>query len=481
MAQTPIFDPGAGKVTINFEGKTLACRPGISLAVALWDHGIVHLSHSHKYGRPRGVTCARGHCTNCLMRVDGVPNIRTCETPLREGMVVATQDTGTFYGPPMQKMLAFGSQWIPVGFYYKWFTKPASLSRFFLDRIRPMTGVGRLPAIDSGVRALPAAQPDTPDRADTDLGRFDTIIVGAGPSGLRAAAGCPGTTLLVDDIAAPGGQRLAALREVAADKSGIIARFPTLVAALKRLEAALAAMPTGPDFQFLGAAKAVAGYHPGGLLVRRGDRLSTARFDRLIWTAGALDTMGLFPGNDTPGLFGPRALYRLLTRDGLDVSGRPSLLVGGGLDFWLSAALLSVRGAMVNLVVTDRGCQTEVAAAVDLNWPLTTGLKLKEIRGAGNHRIQATFGPRRGAPGPVSSHMHLEADLAVICRRGKPAYDIPYQLGADLALVPARGGFVPRGCGDSEAGTFAVNLPGGADLTCAGEALGLLPVDQVTR
>jgi len=493
LVQNPQFDPDTPqaapepqKAAITFEGKPLVCRPGTSLAVALWDHGIRHLSHSHKYGRPRGLTCARGHCTNCLMRVDGVPNIRTCETPVRDGMDVATQDTGTFYGAPMQKLLSLGSQWLPVGFYYKWFTKPASLSRFFLDRIRPMTGVGRLPSENRALRALPAArsnvpdQDSTPGRSGTDLGHFDTIIVGAGPSGLQAAASSPGSTLLVDDTTNPGGQRLAALRELAADKSGTIARFATLVAALKRLEAAVETMPRRDDFQFLGGAKAIAGYFPDGLLVRQGENLMTAHFDNLVWAAGALDTFGLFPGNDTPGLIGPRALYRLLTRDGLNVSGRHTLLIGGGLDFWLSAALLSVRGAVVNLVVTDTDCQSEVAAAVDRRWPLNTGLKLKEIKEAGGRRIQATFVPRSSAPGPMGSHMHLEADLAVICEPGKPAYDIPYQLGADLALVPTRGGYVPRGCRDTEANLFAQTLPGGANVTFAGETLGLSPTRQVT-
>jgi hypothetical protein len=143
--------------------------------------------------------------------------------------------------------------------------------------------------------------------------------------------------------------------------------------------------------------------------------------------------------------------------------------------------LLASHGANLNLVVTQTGSQSEVSAAVDLKWPVHTGQMLAEVTSTGDHRLQATFLPRRSAPGPENSRLHLTADLAVICRRGKPAYDIPYQVGADLELVTSRGGFVPRGCEASEADTFSATLPGGAGLTYAGEALGLLPTEQVTR
>ena len=35
--------------------------------------------------------CAIGRCTDCVMIVNGKSNIRTCITPLEEGMVVETQ------------------------------------------------------------------------------------------------------------------------------------------------------------------------------------------------------------------------------------------------------------------------------------------------------------------------------------------------------------------------------------------------------
>jgi len=44
-----------------------------------------------KYHRPRGFFCAIGKCSSCLMKVNGIPNVRTCVTELEEGMKIETQ------------------------------------------------------------------------------------------------------------------------------------------------------------------------------------------------------------------------------------------------------------------------------------------------------------------------------------------------------------------------------------------------------
>ena len=463
------------KVTISFEGKPLACRADTSVAVALWENGVRHLSHSHKYGHPRGLTCARSQCTACLMRVDGVPNVRTCELTVAHGMRVEKQEAGTFYGPPMQKMLSIGGNLFPVGFYYKWFTKPAALSRFFLERIRPMTGVGRIPDADS-LPALPAAPQDASiEIPSTDLGHVDTLIVGAGPSGLEEALSAGGQVMVVDDHQEPGGQRFKALQELSGPEGPDLNRFPVLALAFRRLEPLVQKFLSERPHDYRGGMRAIAGYSPNGLVLRDDEKLYTLTFGHAVWSAGALDTLGLFPGNDTPGVIGPRALYRLLTRDGLDITGQRALVIGSGLDFWLSSALLARRGAHVSLVVTGPGWQSEVSAAVDLGWQLTTGLQLANIRPHGQDAVEATFVPGLTSPGPAHTHLRLDADFAVVARRGKPVYDIPYQLGADLSLQPGRGGFIPR---ETANGRFSGDLAAGARLSVVGEAAGNLPENQ---
>jgi 2Fe-2S iron-sulfur cluster protein len=465
------------KVTLHFQGKPVSCRPDTSVAVALWENGIRVLSHSPKYGRPRGLTCARGQCTSCLMRVDGVPNIRTCETVVRPGMTVEIQDTGTFYGPVMQKTLATADNLFPVGFYYKWFTKPAVLSRFFLDRIRPLTGVGKITTPEA--REMPAegaAGEPAAGALAQDLGSFKKVIVGAGPAGLTAALHADEAVLVVDDHDECGGQRYAALKEAVESLGNRQERFPVLVDAWRRLEGLNREFGEASDRTFLGGVKVVAGYHPCGLLLRRGDELATVEFDELTWAGGAMDTLGLFPGNDTPGLIGPRALYRLLMRDGLDVAGKQVLVIGHGLDFWLSVTLLAARGALLALVITEPNEQTEVSAAVDAKWQLTTGLQLASVRSVSNGQLSATLVPRESSPGPLHTHVQMDADLAVICGQGKPTFDIPYQVGVDMTLQTELGGFVPSGAG---AQGYSAPLPGGATVSVVGEALGNLPGQNV--
>ena len=46
------------------------------------------LSYSIQAKRPRGFYCAIGNCSACQMVVNGVPNVKTCITPLEPEMVV---------------------------------------------------------------------------------------------------------------------------------------------------------------------------------------------------------------------------------------------------------------------------------------------------------------------------------------------------------------------------------------------------------
>ena len=40
----------------------------------------------------RGIFCGIGQCTDCMMVVNGIPNVRTCITPVEDGMTVETQE-----------------------------------------------------------------------------------------------------------------------------------------------------------------------------------------------------------------------------------------------------------------------------------------------------------------------------------------------------------------------------------------------------
>jgi len=80
------------KVTIEVDGEPMEAYEGEPIAAALMAAGYRVLRHTVKRQDPRGVFCAIGRCTDCAMTVDGRPNVRTCVTPVRDGMVIQTQE-----------------------------------------------------------------------------------------------------------------------------------------------------------------------------------------------------------------------------------------------------------------------------------------------------------------------------------------------------------------------------------------------------
>ncbi|HCJ09198.1 MAG: (2Fe-2S)-binding protein [Lachnospiraceae bacterium] len=83
--------PEGKKVTFTFDGKELTGMEGEPIAMALKNAGVMVHRYTAKRHEPRGIYCAIGRCTDCVMIVDGKPNIRTCITPLAAGMEIQTQ------------------------------------------------------------------------------------------------------------------------------------------------------------------------------------------------------------------------------------------------------------------------------------------------------------------------------------------------------------------------------------------------------
>jgi aerobic-type carbon monoxide dehydrogenase small subunit (CoxS/CutS family) len=64
-----------------FAGESVA-----SVLLALGRRTLRHTEH----GAPRGLYCGMGICFDCLVRVDGVENVRACLTAVAEGMRIDT-------------------------------------------------------------------------------------------------------------------------------------------------------------------------------------------------------------------------------------------------------------------------------------------------------------------------------------------------------------------------------------------------------
>ncbi len=76
---------------ITVDGKEILAFTGEPIAAALLAAGIRKFRITPKDHSPRGIFCGIGRCTDCIMTVDGQPNVRTCVTPVRNGMVITSQ------------------------------------------------------------------------------------------------------------------------------------------------------------------------------------------------------------------------------------------------------------------------------------------------------------------------------------------------------------------------------------------------------
>lgn len=79
------------KIALLVDGEPVEAFEGEPIATALLAAGRRVFRYTTKRNEPRGVFCALGRCTDCVMTVDGQINVRTCVTPARDGMVIETQ------------------------------------------------------------------------------------------------------------------------------------------------------------------------------------------------------------------------------------------------------------------------------------------------------------------------------------------------------------------------------------------------------
>jgi sarcosine oxidase, subunit alpha len=290
----------AGWKVVGFEGDTLAS--------AAFAAGKRVFSRSFKYHRPRGLLCCSGHCPNCMMTVDGVPNVRTCTEPIREGAVVEGQNVRwSLDFDLMSATDKIGGPFTPVGFYYRTFIRPRAAWPLYEKFLRNAAGLGKLDPHAGHSR-----------RYDTEHRRSRVLVVGGGEAGraaaLDAAKSGPGV-VLVDEDARNRGLELAGV-EVIAPASAL-------------------------------------GVWEGGLVpVDAGTVLYRFRTEQLVVATGATEQPLVFPGNDLVGVMLPDAVRRLI-RDFSVKPGERAVVVGSDDE------TLTIADELVELGI-------EVANVVDL-------------------------------------------------------------------------------------------------------------------
>lgn len=78
-------------IEFTFNGRKLVGLLGEPIASALLVNEIKSIRVCEVTGEERGVYCGIGHCFECRAEIDGVRNVRTCLTPLKENMVVRSE------------------------------------------------------------------------------------------------------------------------------------------------------------------------------------------------------------------------------------------------------------------------------------------------------------------------------------------------------------------------------------------------------
>src|SRR5438034_2334394 len=293
-----LVDPGK-PLTFTFDGKSVSALAGQTIGAALYNSGVRVFSRSFKYHRPRGLFCVAGECANCLMQVDGRPNVRICIEPAREGQIVRHQNAWPSLGFDLLRVIDKFDRRFPVGFYYKQFYKPLTW-RLFESVARRIAGLGTI-----DVHAVPEIT------TEVEHLHPEVCIVGGGPAGLSAgveAAQAGASVLLIDRQSRLGGHLLF---------DGI---------ELSDIEPLAVKLTNHPRARVLKNTTAFGLYEGNLLAAFCEDRLLKIRAKQIIICTGGRERPFVFQNNDLPGIFLARGVERLARLYGVMAGKRAVVL-----------------------------------------------------------------------------------------------------------------------------------------------------------
>lgn len=451
--ETPTLrvDP-ARPLTFQYLERELTGLAGDTVASAMYAAGVRVFSRSFKYHRPRGLYGLDGECGNTLMRIDDLPNELAETTLLAEGMAVRPQNVS---GDPTSDPYGFMDKldrWMPAGFYYHRFHKPARLWPFFQNRIRGMAGLGELD---------PEADFDASGRYEVFL-NAEVAVIGGGPAGLSAAlaaAEAGGRVVLLEARPRLGGHLDWRVREhEGRPLHERVAELERRVRDRENIRVFTRAPVSG-----LWGDNLITGFQAGGEGDPFVERYYECRAKAVVVATGCRERPLVFEHNDRPGVMGAGCAWRLARTYGVLPGERAVFSVGDDLGLEAAADLASPGLGLKVLAVADarsEGHDPELVRALD-----EAGVELLTGWAAG--QSAGTKGVRGVTLGSLTSDeaRTYDCDL-VVANAGRSAVIGPLATGkARLRFDRATGLFLPE------------ELPRG--VFAAGGVLGFTDVESI--
>ncbi|MGD8658990.1 MAG: FAD-dependent oxidoreductase, partial [Desulfobacterales bacterium] len=287
-------------IIFQFNGRPVAGYRGETIAAALYADGLRIFSRSFKYHRPRSLFCLAGHCSHCLMRVNGIPNVRICTVVVQPDMKVESQNAWPSLKFDVAAVSGYLDFLIRPGFQYRRFIRPRWLYHIWEKFLRRMAGIGVLSDVEnhSAPRKL-SAKPEV-------------VVVGGGIAGLSAtlhAARAGAQVWLIEKENTLGGR-------IQYDTS----KFQLPDSDSRQYGFDIAKNLTEEVTQLsncrvVTAATAFAWYDDGILAVVREGELWELKPKSVVVATGSYENPMVFENNDLPGIFLARGLQRLMHRD----------------------------------------------------------------------------------------------------------------------------------------------------------------------